>query len=367
MAIEAVPCAMLMADRSGAIVLANGQIEKIFGYKKEELLGNTVEVLIESELQDEHKKLVQSYVLDPQTRLMGVGIEVFGKHKNGNLIPIEVGLHPANLEGGLHVMTSVIDISPRRKIEKEIREKKEELDQIKNMDLLGRIVGGISHDINNNLAIIKGHIELLSKSEALKGRSKERVHSILEALDKTATLTKEILAMGRCQELNKKKVNISDIIHDILNSFSHLKQKGITVDFKLPKKDIYIHADPSKIFESIGNLLKNAEEAIEGSGRISISLDESVYVRMSRQMEVENKNFVKITVKDTGIGIKKEQRENVLRPFFTTKEKRRGLGLSVVEGVIGQHGGFLEFESIEKQGTQFIIFLPVISQERINN
>lgn len=350
--LDDIPFASILVDSAGSIVFVNGRAEKLFDFKKEELFHQPIELLVPDNAQKDHKSLVKNYFLKPETRVMGIGLEVFAKKKDASLVPVEVALRPISFNGKIHALVFLVDIAPRRETEEQLR-------RSQRLGLLGKIAGGISHDINNKLAIIKANLDALSGKEGLSENSQKKLKNVFSSIKKSSDLTKKLLALGRAQELDKKKVEMVAAVSEMLNPLKRVIRSNINLHYEHPKDKLYAFVDPIQIDQVLMNLVINAQDAIGSDpGDITVSLSKE---ECSQEFcKIGTGFLVKISVQDSGPGIGGDIIEKIFDPFFSSKgeEKGTGLGLAVVDGIVNQHGGHLEVSSIIGNGATFTIFLP---------
>jgi PAS domain S-box-containing protein len=160
-AVESSPNGMVMVDRGGRIVLVNREVERLFGYSRDELLGQSIEVLVPDRSRGKHPGFRTMFFEAPAARAMGAGRELFGLRKDGTEVPVEIGLNPIETEEGLFVLSSIVDISARKRAEDERRRLEDQLRQAQKLEAIGTLAGGIAHDFNNMLGAIVGYAELL--------------------------------------------------------------------------------------------------------------------------------------------------------------------------------------------------------------
>src|SRR5688572_8493387 len=147
-AVESAPSGLLMADGDGRIVLVNREIERMFGYSREELLGQPVERLVPMRLREAHPGYRSGFGRDPRVRSMGAGRDLHGVRKDGTEVPVEIGLTPLATEEGMFVLGAVVDISERKRLEADQRDLSERLRQAQKMEAIGTLAGGVAHDFN---------------------------------------------------------------------------------------------------------------------------------------------------------------------------------------------------------------------------
>ena len=245
----------------------------------------------------------------------------------------------------------------------ELRSLEHQVLQAQNFETIGQLAGGVAHDFNNVVGAILGWAELGYEESLAFPRIAERFVRIREQADRAASLTRELLAFARCQELQPRPVDINTIIQS-LTSFLD-KVIGSDIEMKVaPGKLQPIQADPVQIEQVLMNLCLNARDAMPEGGRLAIETEmEQIDESFCRNYPYASAGwYAVLSVCDTGIGMTQEIRERIFEPFFTTKEKgtRTGMGLATAYGIVKQHGGFIHVYSEPWQGSLFRVYLPAI-------
>ncbi|MCP4680365.1 MAG: response regulator [Deltaproteobacteria bacterium] len=267
----------------------------------------------------------------------------------------------------LRATGTILDITLRKKTEEERERLAEQLRQSQKIESIGRLAGGIAHDLNNLLSPIIGYSEMalmdLHPEEALHGDMAE----IREAAERAKTLTQQLLAFGRKQVLTMQSLFINDVINKSKKMMRRLIREDIEMRFRLDSAPGKTKADSFQIQQILMNLALNASDSMPSGGRMMIEtrnvlLDEE-YV--TSHPVVETGHYVLLSVSDTGIGMDQETLNQIFEPFFTTKEIGRGtgLGLATVYGIVKQHGGYIWAYSEPGLGTTFNIYLPRIETD----
>ncbi len=247
------------------------------------------------------------------------------------------------------------DITEQRKLEAQFL-------QTQKLEGLGTLAGGIAHDFNNILGIIMGHSSLLERFKADPQKLSQSVEAITKATQRGASLVKQLLTFARKTETLFESVSINNMISEINKLIQETFPKTITISTSLQQDLPAIVADATQIHQVLLNLCVNARDAMPKRGTLSISTSaiEGEPLR-SRFPKATARQYVRIEVADTGIGMDEATRQRIFEPFFTTKDigKGTGLGLALVFSIVGNHNGFIDVQSKLDEGTTFTIYLPI--------
>jgi PAS domain S-box-containing protein len=363
-AVESSPNGMVMVDGEGRVVLVNREIERMFGYGREELLGQRIEMLVPERFRGQHPTDRVHFFAAPSSRAMGIGRDLFGLRKDGTEIPVEIGLNPIQTDEGLFVLSSIVDIGARKAAEQGRRELEEQLRQAQKMEAVGTLAGGIAHDFNNILGAIMGYGELLSR-QVTDPQAGADVRGILDAAERGRQLVQHILAFSRRQELTRTPLAVGPTMAQALKLLRPTLPAPVELRLTVHPDAPRILADATAIHQVLMNLATNAAYAMPGGGAIDVMV-EPFYVRDSvarARPDLREGTYTVVSVRDTGPGMDRAVRERAFEPFFTTKPAGQGtgLGLAVVHGIMKEHGGTVEIDSEPGAGTTVRCLFPALA------
>jgi two-component system, cell cycle sensor histidine kinase and response regulator CckA len=253
----------------------------------------------------------------------------------------------------------MIDITERKRTAQRLREVEAQLREAHKMEAIGRLAGGIAHDFNNLLTVISSFADFAISAGAADDPRTKDVMEIRRAADRAALLTQQLLAFSRKQVLRARVVDVNADMRDLHTMLDRLIGEDVVLELVLDPDAGAILVDPGQLQQVILNLAVNARDAMPSGGRLTIATGQVNIApdEVARRAGIEPGRYVKITVRDTGVGMAPEVLARCFEPFFTTKEagKGTGLGLSTVYGVVTQSRGHLRAESTPGEGTSFEI------------
>jgi signal transduction histidine kinase/DNA-binding response OmpR family regulator len=243
--------------------------------------------------------------------------------------------------------------------------------QSQKMEAVGRLAGGVAHDFNNMLSIIFGYTDLALEEAGANDRLHNQVREIRSAAERSADLTRQLLAFARKQTISPKIMDLNETASSLLKMLRRLIGENINLSW-MPGMDVWrVRIDPSQIDQILANLAVNARDAIQGVGTVTIEtanviLDEAFCGLHDGFIPG---SYVMLAVSDTGTGMNEEILSRIFEPFFTTKAlgKGTGLGLATVYGIVKQNNGFIDVVSKPDHGSTFRIYLPRVEEERLIN
>ncbi len=339
---ELLPLPVFEIEESGTIIYANPKAKELafqLGmHDPKELLPNDYELIV--------KKCLQTNTPSINHR----------SERAGRIIAW--GFYPIPKLGTTHCYG--LDITEDVRLRKA-------LEIAQRLEAVGQLAAGVAHDFNNLLTVIQMGTTAILTGENLSPDSQQMLHQVIEATERGANLTHQLLTFARRTHKQPRYLDLNDVVANLLKMLQRVIPENISINLQTTPNIPSIHADLGMIEQVITNLVTNARDAMPSGGTITISLNaENVEPDRAKAFGVEPGRYVKLSVADTGIGIPPEIHTRIFDPFFTTKEpgKGSGLGLAVVLSIVQQHGGFITFDTEVGKGTTFHIFLPASIQEK---
>ena len=347
--------AIISKTLNGVVTSWNPAAERLFGWSASEAIGRHISFLAPPDRYEEQAKNLERVRQGERVE----HCETVRIRKDGTAIDVAITLSPVRDRAGLLVGASKFahDIQEKKLLEHQLR-------QAQKMEAVGQLAGGVAHDFNNLLTIITGYSDLLLQRLPQGDPSRGLVEEIRRAGERSASLTRQLLAFSRKQVVAPRVLDLNALVADAETMLRRVIGEDIRLETALRPHLGRVKADSGQMEQVLMNLAINARDAMPQGGRLTIETED---VELSEcyahsHAGVPPGAYVLLAVSDTGCGMTPEVKARIFEPFFTTKEpgKGTGLGLAVVHGIVKQAGGHVEVYSEPGVGTTFKVYLPQV-------
>ena len=379
--------AIVSIDEQQRIQVFNDGAEAIFGWRREEVLGAPLDVLLPERFRAAHPGHVQDFAAAPTSaRRMAERRAIFGRRKDGSEFPAEASIAKLEIDGERTFTVVLRDITDRKRaqdllaeshadlerrvaartaeLEAEIKQREEtqaRLVRTQRMEAFGQLTGGVAHDFNNLLTVITGNLELL-EMRLDDEKNRELLKRAQDAAEMGARLTSRLLTFARRRQYDSARFDLNGQIVGMVELLRRTLGEHIELSTRLASDLWPVHADPSEIENAVLNLAINSRDAMPKGGRLIIETSNAVAEddQIGAIVRVPAGEYVRLSVSDTGHGMTPEVMSRAFEPFFTTKPpgKGTGLGLSTIYGFVQGLGGTATIYSEVGRGTTVSIYLP---------
>ena len=352
--VENAPYGVFVADRYGRYLDVNPAATRVTGYESDELLGMGVFEIIPESWQSAAEYSLRRLQEDGEWHG-----EVQYVHKSGEVRWWSIAAVKLSED---RLLGFVEDVTDTKNIEEEREELQSELIQAQKMESVGRLAGGVAHDFNNMLQVILGGTELLLAKLDKESGLADEVREIRKAAERSADLTRQLLAFSRQQMAEPRVIDLNEEISGMTKMLGRLIGEDIELSWE-PAPEVWpVRIDPSQVNQVLANLVVNARDAIEETGTITIGTANADIVEpvATTDGDIIPGSYVVISVSDTGRGMDPATRAMIFEPFFTSKDvgEGTGLGLSTVWGIVRQNEGYVSVETAPGEGSSFHVYLP---------
>ncbi|MDI1287050.1 MAG: PAS domain S-box protein [Reyranella sp.] len=356
---EAAPYAVIVSDRDSLRLLAvNAAAVNLYGGTRDQMLGMTADDFYLPEDRAALPARRAGYSADVTRHFTGI------RHRkcDGTTVFVDMAVRFIDYQGRSAALTIVADISERLRLE-EVREATEDqLRQAQKMEVVGQLTGGIAHDFNNLLTVILANADEVQEEVGLEPRVKARLEQIAKAVLRASELTGQLLAFSRKQALNPKPTDLNELVVSTGKLLRRTLGANLELVVDLADDLWMVDIDRAQLETALINLCVNARDATPDGGKLLIRSENVAWNAraLARIPDAEARDYVRLSVADTGTGMPPDVLAKVFEPFFTTKDvgKGSGLGLSMVYGFIRQSGGTVGIDSEVGRGTTISLYLP---------
>jgi signal transduction histidine kinase/CheY-like chemotaxis protein len=340
-----IPDGALIIDEQGRIRIANQRLADMIGVRRDALAGRPIAAVLKQTSPD-HK--------EPSLLARSDGVEV----------PVRIASQPIEYQGDPCLEVSIQDVTEQVRLERQ-------LSRSQRMDNAGQLAGGLTHDFNNLLGGIIGAASLSARAIARIVDTVQReklgasVDRIRERGEAARDVVRRLLAFSRRSPLESTRVDLVQVVRDSVEICRNTFRKEIDIIVELPAGEAAVDGDAGALAQALLNLCINAQDAMPGGGRLSVRLAELASAAADERAGAPDQGCWQIEVADTGIGMDAATRERIFDPFFSTKPHAlgTGLGLSMVDSIAREHGGFVNVESSPGGGA---VFRLVLSRSRLS-
>jgi PAS domain S-box-containing protein len=352
--LESAPDAMVIVGRDGRIALVNSQLERLFGYAREELLGQSVDILVPQRYRTHHARHRTGFFSQPRPRAMGAGLELYGQRRDGTEFPLEISLSPLETEEGLFVSAAIRDATERRRFEQTLQDASR---------LKSEFLATMSHELRTPLNGIIGFSEFLidEKAGALNAQQKEYLTDVLASGRHLLRLINDVLDLSKIEagkmDLIRERFDLAAAVDEVCAGVSPIaKAKAIALLRHISAELTVVNLDRHRFMQILYNLLSNALKFTDAGGQVSLVVE-------------RDEDAIRLQVRDTGIGISAADLPNLFVEFrqLESGTGRRhdgtGLGLVLTKRLAELHGGSISAESELGRGSVFCVKLPLTAPD----
>lgn len=353
--VETANTAIIAVDENARITLFNPAAEKLFEYSKDEIMNRDVTVLMPEKYSKMFSERIYGSSESEYSTYLDNTIEFTGLKSTGEEVPLEISISQCRIEGKKIFTAIVMDITERKNLQ-------EQLIQSAKLAAIGELISGVTHEVNNPLAIVMGYAEMMINEPGLDEEVLKSVKVIYNESERARKVIQNLLSFARQHNPDKQKIDINELLDKTLALADYeLRKNKICINRNYSMSMPAIMADPNQLQQVLLNLIINAQHALtQNSNEREIMVGTEVVKKICNESNRQVDRAV-ITISDNGPGIPKKTLSKIFDPFFTTKpvNEGTGLGLSVSHGIVSEHGGNIHAESTEGEGTTFFIELPV--------
>ena len=355
--LEVAPDAVVIVDANGIIIQVNRQAENLFGFRRDELIGGSVEVLMPERFRRSHVDLRQAYSTDPRPRPMGRERDLVGLRKDGHEFPIDVLLSPLPTSAGILVASAIRDMTPHRKLEDQLRERTRELEDADRQK--DHFLSAVAHELRSPLAVLTQVAQILRSPQAGAADKQSAVRALERQTSLMIRLVEDLLDLSRVRRgkvsLREQKIDLRTVVLaaiEISNPLIVDRKHHLVVT--QPPKPLWVSGDPTRLGQVLSNLLSNAAKFTPDEGHIFLTV-------------LSDGPMVAIRIRDDGQGIAQELLTRVFdlfaqgNPVGDHSAGGLGIGLALVRRLVEMHRGTVAaFSDGPGRGSEFVVRLPLL-------
>ncbi len=341
-----IPHGIIITDMDGKIQDWYGNCEDLFGYTKDEIIGQSISIIHDEEVEGNRKNSIFSK-LDNKEKRFHEEINCITKDGSKKIVNVTVDfLYNRNNEiiGTIGVNVDVTEMRLKEELAKELEIK---IQNQHKYESLGTLAAGVAHDYNNLFMGVMGHTSIMLDMLDDNDKMFPMIKTIQDTIEQAAVLSNQMLSLAGHERYNKEVLSLNEKIEDLILLLRSSIPKKIKLEFELETDLPKIYIDANQIRHVIVNLFNNAHEAIEGTGTVKI-----------KTYKLNNQDVV-LEISDTGIGMNKKTIKRIFDPFYTEKTRSRGLGLTIVDKILKKNNGRIDIQSKLGGGTVVKVLIPI--------
>lgn len=352
---------IILIDDSMRILVFNSACEQLFGYSSEDVVGQNVSMLMPREYADEHDDYVHHYMDTGERRIIGIGREVRGKHRDGTDFPLELSVGEALTPDGRQFVGIVRDLRPRKAVERRLNQLQSELVHLARVSAMDEMGSAVAHELNQPLTAVMLYLQAVTRRIQTLGDGPkdpvivETINKAKREAERAGNIIQRMRHFVEKREPDRRAVQLRPLIEDTLElTRVGTNSEGIAMHLDMGDDIPAVDVDPVQIQQILVNLLRNAFEAVRGST--------NPHVVVSAELKPKT---LTIRVSDSGPGIPEEVHDRLFKAFATSKRTGMGLGLSISRSIAQNHGGDLTVDpGGNGQGASFMLTLPRSDHEK---
>ena len=348
--------AIIAIDETGAIVEFNPAAERMLGWRRDEIVGKDVLDTVIPSFYGEGYANGGDYMAGRGAPMLGQRVETLTRHRDGTLMPVEITATELSFADRRMFLGSLRDLRERRRAEEEIERQRQRLHQNEKMAAMGSLLAGVSHELNNPLAVVVAQSTLLHEF-ASDPQTKSRAEKVRAAAERCGRIVKSFLGMVRLQPTAHAQTDLNQVVRSAMEVTAYgARSNGIAIDSDFAAEPVPVMGDPDHLTQVAANLLVNSQHALAGRPGL-------------RRVQVRTyvgDGVACFSVEDNGPGVPDAIRQRIFESYFTTKAVGvgTGIGLSISRSIVERHKGRIRLEEAEPHGARFVVELPLLAQAR---